>query len=165
MPQVNVLNADPSRREIRRIFMERITHAKGLDEVGEKIGPVLTPTPDAVLQAAKLLSLGTENRPGMGDLLLVDIGGATTDIHSVGDGKPKQPKITIDGKESELRIEGLQEPLDKRTVEGDVGQEALAAIAPADYAQARAIARSTAKSRGVCGINLMWLARASHSFA
>lgn len=148
MPQVNVLNADPSRREIRRIFMERITHAKGLDEVGEKIGPVLTPTPDAVLQAAKLLSLGTENRPGMGDLLLVDIGGATTDIHSVGDGKPKQPKITIDGRESELRIEGLQEPLDKRTVEGDlgmrysarslyesVGQEALAAIAPADYAK------------------------------
>lgn len=148
MPQVNVLNADPARREIRRLFMERITHAKGLDEVGATIGPVLTPTPDAVLQAARLLSLGTANRKGMGDLLLVDIGGATTDIHSVGDGKPKGAKITIDGKESELRVEGLQEPLDKRTVEGDlgmrysawslyesVGKEALEALYPADYAK------------------------------
>lgn len=148
MPQVNVLNADPARREIRRLFMERITHAKGLDEVNATIGPVLTPTPDAALQAARLLSLGTANRKGMGDLLLVDIGGATTDIHSVGKGKPASSRITIDGRTSELRVEGLQEPLDKRTVEGDlgmrysawslyesVGSDALTTLYPADYAK------------------------------
>lgn len=146
MPQVNVLNADPARREIRRLFMERITHAKGLDEVSATIGPVLTPTPDAALQAAHLLSLGTSHRQGMGDVLLVDVGGATTDIHSVGKGKPASSVITIDGRESELRVEGLQEPIDKRTVEGDlgmrysawslyesVGPDALMAIHPADY--------------------------------
>ena len=73
------------------------------------------------MQSARLLSLGTANRKGMGDLLLVDIGGATTYIHSVGKGKPTSSLITIDGRTSELRVEGLQEPLEKRTVEGDLG--------------------------------------------
>lgn len=168
MPQVNVLNADPARREIRRLFMERITHAKGLDEVSATIGPVLTPTPDAVLQAARLLSLGTANRRGMGDLLLVDIGGATTDIHSVGKGKPASPVISIDGRESELRIEGLQEPLDKRTVEGDlgmrysawslyesVGSEALEALHPADYAKECAMRAE----------NIKWIPKTPEDFA
>ncbi|MDD7732603.1 MAG: methylaspartate mutase accessory protein GlmL [Firmicutes bacterium] len=149
MPQVNVLNADPARRVIRSIFMSRITRSKGLDVLEDRLGKVLMPTPDAVLQAARLLSLGTGSQAGLGDLLLVDIGGATTDIHSVGLGHPREPRLRIGDKTYELREEGLQEPLDKRTVEGDlgmrysaqsllesVGHEALEALYPADYAAA-----------------------------
>lgn len=146
MPQVNVLNAQPARSAIRDLFMRRITHAKGLDDVIREIGPVVMPTPDAVLEAVKLLSRGTARTSGIGDLILADVGGATTDIHSIGAGNAERTTITIDGKVSELRHEGLAEPWAKRTVEGDlgmrysaesllesVGEEALNALYPADY--------------------------------
>lgn len=149
MPEVNVLTPYPARRAIRKIFMNRITRAKGLDELIDKIGPVLMPTPDAVLQAARLLSQGYGENPGLGDLLLVDIGGATTDVHSIGWGQPGGNRIRLKGKEYELRVEGLQEPFEKRTVEGDlgmrysalsllesVGEETLQAQYPADYKKA-----------------------------
>ena len=149
MPQVNVLKADPARRCIRQIFMDRITQAKGLDVLTQRFGKLLLPTPDAVLQAARLLSLGTDQEPGLGNLLLADVGGATTDIHSVGTGLPTSQTISLGHKSYELRFEGLQEPLDKRTVEGDlgmrysansllesVGSARLQALYPADYVQA-----------------------------
>ena len=92
--------------------MRRIIFAKGLSEYRECVGEVLMPTPDSVLQAARLLSVGTENESGLGNLILVDIGGATTDVHSIGYGLPEN---------NEIRFEGLKEPFDKRTVEGDLG--------------------------------------------
>lgn len=146
MPQVNVIHPDPARRVIRQIFMERITVAKGLDALKAHFGPVIMPTPDAVLQAAKLLADGYQNEPGRGKLLVVDIGGATTDIHSIGSGLPHKNTITIRDREQELRVVGLEEPREKRTVEGDlgmrysalslfetVGEETLRSIYPADY--------------------------------
>ncbi len=47
------------------------------------------PTPTAVLKAAQLLSQGTGSEKGLGDLVIVDIGGATTDVHSIGMGNPR----------------------------------------------------------------------------
>ncbi len=38
------------------------------------------PTPAAVLRAAEVLAEGTDDEDGIGDLIVVDIGGATTDI-------------------------------------------------------------------------------------
>lgn len=112
MPQINVLNAHPTRRLLRDIFMKKIVEAKGMETVEKEIGQILMPTPTAVLHAADLLARGTENEPGWDSVIVVDIGGATTDIHSIGDGKPTHPDI---------RLEGLQEPTEKRTVEGDLG--------------------------------------------
>ncbi len=112
MPKVNVLNANPAREKIRSIFMDKIVDAKGIDKIRSEIDGVLMPTPAAVLKGAELLSKGTNNEPGIGDLIIIDIGGATTDIHSVGRGSVKDQNIIF---------EGLQEPLEKRTVEGDLG--------------------------------------------
>lgn len=112
MPQVNVLNAQPTREILRDIFMQKIVEAKGMKIAEKEIGQILMPTPTAVLRAAELLANGTEHEPGLEEVLIIDIGGATTDLHSVGNGKPKNPDI---------RIEGLQEPFVKRTVEGDLG--------------------------------------------
>ena len=112
MPKVNVLNALPAREKIRSIFMDRIVDAKGIDTIKGEIDGVLMPTPAAVLKGASLLSKGTENEPGIGDLIVVDVGGATTDVHSIGRGEVK---------DNETRFEGLQEPVEKRTVEGDLG--------------------------------------------
>jgi uncharacterized protein (TIGR01319 family) len=44
--------------------------------------------------------------------VVVDIGGATTDVYSIGEGRPIQPGVVR---------KGLPEPLAKRTVEGDLG--------------------------------------------
>lgn len=112
MPQVNILNAQPTREILRNIFMEKIVEAKGMGTAEKEIGQILMPTPTAVLRAAELLANGTNDEAGLDDVLVIDIGGATTDLHSVGDGKPQ---------DLEIRVEGLQEPFVKRTVEGDLG--------------------------------------------
>lgn len=112
MPKLNQLNVDPAREEIRTLFMERITHAKGIHAAKGMIDDILMPTPAAVLKAAQLLSQGTDLEDGIGDLVMVDIGGATTDVYSICDGSPTQPGVTQ---------KGLQEPVAKRTVEGDLG--------------------------------------------
>ena len=91
--------------------MERITHAKGLDEVKEFVSVVL-PTPMAVLEAVRLGADGTSEEKGWGDMLLVDVGGATTDVHSIGFGHPAGENVIS---------RGLAESYAKRTVEGDLG--------------------------------------------
>jgi len=111
MPRSKHLAVESAREEIRKLFMERITQAKGLDGLKGRV-PVVLPTPMAVLQGAVLGAQGTENREGWGDLVVVDVGGATTDVHSVGYGKPQGPNIVE---------QGLPEPFAKRTVEGDLG--------------------------------------------
>ncbi len=112
MPEVNVLNVEPARESIRRVFIERIIEAKGLKKAESFVEGILMPTPTAVLQAAQLLSRGTGKEKGWGDLAVIDVGGATTDVHSIGMGNPLQAGV--------LR-KGLPEPLAKRTVEGDLG--------------------------------------------
>lgn len=112
MPKLNVLNVEPAREEIRKIFMEKIVEAKGMKKAENYISGILMPTPAAVLKAARILSEGTDKEEGVGDLVVVDIGGATTDVHSLADGEPSKAGVTL---------RGLQEPFAKRTVEGDLG--------------------------------------------
>jgi uncharacterized protein (TIGR01319 family) len=112
MPEVNRLNVEPVREMIRKVFIERIIAAKGLKRAEDFVEGILMPTPTAVLRAAQLLSRGTGSEKGLGDLVVVDIGGATTDVHSIGAGNPVQAGAVR---------KGLPEPLAKRTVEGDLG--------------------------------------------
>lgn len=112
MPKLNNINVMPARETIRNIFMKQIVDAKGMEHVEETISGILMPTPASVLKAANVLSRGTKNEEGIGDLAIVDIGGATTDIHSIGEGAPTQ---------SSVMLRGLEEPIAKRTVEGDLG--------------------------------------------
>ncbi|MCT7443401.1 glutamate mutase L, partial [Escherichia coli] len=94
MPKLNILNVEPAREEIRQIFMKRIVEAKGMSNAENFINGILMPTPAAVLKAARVLSQGTDTEDGIGDLIVVDIGGATTDIHSIADGEPTKPGVT-----------------------------------------------------------------------
>ena len=111
MPKARTLAVEGAREEIRKLFMERITHAKGLDQVKEFVSVVL-PTPMAVLEAVRLGADGTAGKKGWGDMLIVDVGGATTDVHSIGHGHPAGENVIA---------RGLDEPYAKRTVEGDLG--------------------------------------------
>ena len=112
MPEFNKLNIEPAREAIRNQFIARIIEAKGLNKMQEMTSCKIIPTPLAVLQACELLSKGTETQKGIGDLLAIDIGGATTDVYSMASGAP-----TVDN----TLTKGLPEPWSKRTVEGDLG--------------------------------------------
>lgn len=112
MPEFNVLDVEPARAAIRDIFIERIVHAKGIDRAAARFDAVLMPTPAAVMEGARLLAQGFGSIDGLGDLVVVDVGGATTDIHSIGDGAPAEGGVVQ---------YGLPEPFAKRTVEGDLG--------------------------------------------
>jgi uncharacterized protein (TIGR01319 family) len=112
MPKLNQLNVEPAREEIRKVFMEKIVDAKGLSNAENFVKGILMPTPAAVLKAARILSEGSDEESGLGDLIVIDIGGATTDVHSIADGEPTKAGVNV---------RGLEEPFAKRTVEGDLG--------------------------------------------
>jgi len=112
MPSLNSINVEPAREAIRKLFMENIVKAKGMVHVKEFISGILMPTPAAVLKAAEILSEGTKDEDGIGDLAVIDIGGATTDVHTICEGAPSKPSVIL---------RGLEEPIAKRTVEGDLG--------------------------------------------
>lgn len=112
MPRLEQLNIEPARETIRQVFLNNIIYAKGLSKVQKFFGKVIMPTPSAVMKAASLIANGTDTEEGLGELMLVDIGGATTDIDSVASGKPTGAGVTL---------RGLEEPYVKRTVEGDLG--------------------------------------------
>lgn len=112
MPEFGVLNIEPAREAIRQVFINRIVHAKGIDRAQNMFDRVLMPTPAAVLEGARLLADGHGAMNGLGSLLVVDVGGATTDVHSVCTGKPTHEGVVL---------QGLPEPYLKRTVEGDLG--------------------------------------------
>ena len=112
MPRLNVLNIQNAKETIKEIFVKNIIEAKGIKKIEKRISKVILPTPNAVLLAAELLSKGFDEEEGLGDLLLCDVGGATTDVYSMADGYPKQANYILSG---------LEEPFAKRTVEGDLG--------------------------------------------
>jgi len=112
MPVFNQLHIGPVQEVIRALFLRRIIHAKGLSRQQGLVDGILMPTPAAVLGALELLSSGADGSRGIGDLVAVDLGGATTDVYSIADGLPS-------GASTMLR--GLPEPHAKRTVEGDIG--------------------------------------------
>jgi hypothetical protein len=104
-PKIDELNVGPTRSVIQEVFSRHIVTAPGMERIKEMSrGGSVIPTPGAVLMAAEILY------DRIGDLLVVDVGGATTDVHSVTEGSEKLAAMTVS-----------PEPLAKRTVEGDLG--------------------------------------------
>ncbi len=112
MPRLNELNIESARETIRGVFLRRIVEAKGLHKANKFVDRMVMPTPAAVLKAAELLGKGTVHEAGLGDLMVIDIGGATTDVYSIAKGDPTKCNVAL---------KGLPEPFGKRTVEGDLG--------------------------------------------
>ncbi len=112
MPEFNKLNIDSAKSAIRNLFIENIISAKGLDQLQAILATEIVPTPLAVFDAACLLSKGTKTQDGLAELMVYDIGGATTDVYSMADGHPTRPNVFL---------HGFQDPFAKRTVEGDLG--------------------------------------------
>lgn len=103
-PRLDDLNIEPARKIIHQVFEAHITRAPGMEHIRDMVTGAIMPTPGAVMECAKLLY------QEIGDLLVLDVGGATTDIHSVTGGSEEIAMIQI-----------ASEPAAKRTVEGDLG--------------------------------------------
>ena len=121
MPSFGELNIAPAKECIMRLFIERIIEAKGLSKVQSEAYREIIPTPLAVLNACELLSKGYHAEEGLGELMAVDLGGATTDVYSIAKGEPASGDVVQ---------RGIPEPFSKRTVEGDLGMRySLSALA------------------------------------
>ncbi|MDD3147826.1 MAG: glutamate mutase L [Candidatus Riflebacteria bacterium] len=103
-PDVDVLNVEPLRKRMQELFSRHIIHAPGMERLESLTDRQIIPTPGAVLKAAELFA------EVAGDVLVIDVGGATTDVHSVTDGSREFADKLVD-----------PEPHAKRTVEGDLG--------------------------------------------
>ena len=103
-PKIDDLNVEPCRKVIQDAFEQHITHAPGMEHVRDMVNGPIIPTPGAVMECTKLLY------DCLGDLIVLDVGGATTDLHSVATESDKIARIMIS-----------PEPKAKRTVEGDLG--------------------------------------------
>ncbi|GAA2142727.1 methylaspartate mutase accessory protein GlmL [Nocardioides koreensis] len=136
VPRIGVLAPDSARAAIREMFLAHVIGGKHLSARAGFAAMVRGATPDLVLTGVELLAHGLdEERPGAGDVVVVDVGGATTDVHSV---------VEVDPEDSGLAREVVATTPVTRTVEGDLGMRwsAVTTVAEAgldDLAEAAAL--------------------------
>jgi len=112
LPRIGVLDPLPARLAIREVFIRHVIGGKHLSASADFGAMVQAATPDAVLSGVELLADGSGDVPGLGDVVVVDVGGATTDVYSV---------VTPDPEEAALHREVVEVLWRSRTVEGDLG--------------------------------------------
>jgi uncharacterized protein (TIGR01319 family) len=121
LPRIGVLDPHPARAAIRDVFVHHVIGGKGLTKGPRFARLVRGATPDLVLTGVELLA-----DAGVGDVLLVDVGGATTDVYSA---------LSPDAEEVSLHREVVEILWRGRTVEGDLGMR-WGATGVADAARA-----------------------------
>ncbi|NGM15983.1 glutamate mutase [Verrucosispora sp. CWR15] len=107
LPRIGVLAPVSARSAIRQVFLRHVIGGKGLSRGGRFTRLVRAATPDAVLSGVEVLA-----DVAGGDLVVVDVGGATTDVYSV---------LTPDERAGGPGREVAGELWRARTVEGDLG--------------------------------------------
>ena len=106
VPRIGELAPHSARAAVREAFLAHVIGGKQLSARPEFLDMVVGPTPDVVLTGVELLARL------VGDVVVVDIGGATTDVHSV---------VQPDPEEASLHQEVVAVTAATRTVEGDLG--------------------------------------------
>jgi uncharacterized protein (TIGR01319 family) len=106
VPRIGVLAPEGARAAIRELFLSHVIGGKHLSARADFLEMVRGATPDVVLTGVELLA------ETAGDTVVVDIGGATTDVHSV---------VELDPEDVGLSREVVAPTRVTRTVEGDLG--------------------------------------------
>ncbi|HEY3529456.1 MAG TPA: glutamate mutase L [Nocardioides sp.] len=106
VPRIGVLAPEGARAAIRELFLSHVIGGKHLSSRADFPAMVQGATPDVVLTGVELLA-GV-----VGDTVVVDVGGATTDVHSV---------VELDPEDAGLSREVVATTRVTRTVEGDLG--------------------------------------------
>lgn len=133
MPTIHKLKVKEARDEIHKQFIKQIAKAHGLSFIQREItNDKIIPTPGAVLLAAELLARGTYEEKGLDELIVVDLGGATTDVHSVIPGMENLEEEEIG------LIVSNEKQVSYRTVEGNLGMR-ISAMGIIDTVDPKAI--------------------------
>jgi uncharacterized protein (TIGR01319 family) len=106
LPDVGELAPGPARGAIREVFLRHVIGGKGLSRGPRFQRLVRAVTPDAVLAGVSRLA----GQDSEGTVLVVDVGGATTDVYS-----------TVSAVDDSATERTVALPPDRRTVEGDLG--------------------------------------------
>ncbi|HET6967735.1 MAG TPA: glutamate mutase L, partial [Ornithinibacter sp.] len=106
LPRIGVVAPEAARAAIREAFLTHVIGGKGLSRGRGFAELVRAPTPDAVLRGVEVLAEVVG-----GDVLVVDVGGATTDVYSV---------ITPQGEDATIHREVVGTLWHARTVEADL---------------------------------------------
>ncbi len=119
LPRIGELHPQPARAAIREVFLRHVIGGKKLSRDPRFARLVRGATPDLVLTAVELLADRLQSdaaSPEPGDprpgVVVVDVGGATTDVYSVLAPDPRHPTPETDVAGTLWR---------SRTVEGDLG--------------------------------------------
>ena len=109
VPRIGVLAPDGARAAVREVFVRHVIGGKRLTSPARRAeleALVRAATPDAVLRGVETLA------EEVGDVVVADVGGATTDVHSV---------LELDPEDAGLAREVVASTRASRTVEGDLG--------------------------------------------
>jgi len=128
VPRIGVLAPDSARAAIRAMFVSHVIGGKELSADPAFAAMVHGATPDVVLAGVELLA------SLVGDVVVVDVGGATTDVHSCVEPDPEARAVVAEARA-------------QRTVEGDLGMRWSALTTVAEDPEADAGLRAAAARR------------------
>lgn len=123
MPEINEFHIEVVNEAIRELFQTVIVRGKGFDVVEEYMDAPFRPTPRAAFHGINLLARGYAGEPGIGNILALDIGGATTDFYS---NVLENPLYLFTGNDAQRKVKRTilktpNVPLIYRRVEGKYG--------------------------------------------
>ncbi|EFP4586722.1 glutamate mutase [Salmonella enterica] len=115
LPDLDHPNPYAARQAICDVFLSRIVKGKGLDVIVSETGEEPMPTPWTVYELVKAIS---DIDSAWKEFMLIDMGGATTDVYSACANTLSPDTV----------LHGVPEPFVKRTVEGDLGMRVSAVV-------------------------------------
>ena len=114
LPDIGRLAPESARTAIREVFLEHVIGGARLSADPRLRTWVRAVTPDAVLEGVSVLA-GLRRGAAVPGVVVLDVGGATTDVYCVPD---------PDAEQATLGREAVGVPARRRTVEGDLGVSA-----------------------------------------
>jgi uncharacterized protein (TIGR01319 family) len=114
LPDIGRLAPESARTAIREVFLEHVIGGARLSADPRLRRWVRAVTPDAVLEGVSVLA-GLRRAAAVPGVVVLDVGGATTDVYCVPD---------PDAEQATLGREAVGVPARRRTVEGDLGVSA-----------------------------------------
>jgi uncharacterized protein (TIGR01319 family) len=123
MPEVNQFDIDTVNETIRDLFQTVVIRGKGFDVAEQYMDAPFIPTPRAAFLGVNLLVRGYGKEEGIGPLVCLDVGGATTDFYA---NVPDNPLYIYPWEVAEKRnkrsiLKTPNMPLAYRRVEGKYG--------------------------------------------